>query len=343
VASAFAIPSLGISDESGREVAEPIASVTKLMTAHLVLDDHPLRPGEAGPLITVSQEDVNLYLDDQTSDQSSVEVRVGEVLSEYQLLEGMLVGSANNFANMLAVFDAGSVSSFVAKMNAEAARLHMTQTHYADASGYMKTSVSTAASQLKVAARDVTNPVFDQIVDSSSVTLPVAGTVRSTTPFIGTGEIVGVKSGFTVVAGGCDVLALRGDVGGVGVEVLAAVTGDHVDGNPIEGAGLKALSVAQAVMSRVRVLHPVRSGERVGVAEIAASSVPVVSRSEVTVVGWPGQRVRESFDLLARPHTGSSAGFVVGRITVRVGRQESRVTVRTSQRLPTPTFWERVF
>ncbi len=342
VASAFTIPSLGISKQSGSETARPIASLTKLMTAHIVLADHPLRPGEAGPSITVSEDEVAMYLQDVASGQSILAVQAGEVLTEYQLLEGMLVHSANNFADMLAIFDAGSVSAFVTKMNAASASMGMTQTRYADASGYESTSVSTPAALLKVAARDVANPVFDQIVDESSVSLPVDGVVGSSTPFVGVDGVVGVKSGFTLRAGGCDVLALRRNVGGVPVEVLAAVVGDHVGGDPVAVAGVQALGVAREVMSRLGALDAVRGGQRVGSAAIAASSVPVVARGQATVVGWPGQRVRESFDLLARPRAGSPAGFEVGRITVRVGTETSQVAVRTSRRLQAPTFWERV-
>ncbi len=137
VQSAIAIPALGITAQSGPEVAEPIASVTKLMTAHIVLTDHPLTVGEQGPTITITPLDVTIYEDDVASDQANIEVAVGEVLTEHQLLEGMLVHSANNFADLLAISDAGSISAFVTKMNSTAASLGMTDTQYADPSGYL--------------------------------------------------------------------------------------------------------------------------------------------------------------------------------------------------------------
>ena len=223
VQSAIAIPALGISAQSAPQIEAPIASVTKLMTAHVVLSDHPLAPGEDGPSITITGNDVELYEDDVASDQANIQVAVGEVLTEHQMLEGMLVHSANNFADLLAIWDAGSIAAFVTKMNADAASLGMTQTQYADASGFSTQSVSTPADQLKVASQDVANPVFDQIVDMPTVTLPVGGTVGSYTPLLGVDGVVGVKSGFTSAAGGCDILALLQNVNGIPVEVLAAV------------------------------------------------------------------------------------------------------------------------
>ncbi len=62
-------------------------------------------------------------------------VQPGEELTERQLLNGLLVHSANNFADVLAQWDAGTMPAFVAKMNAAAAALGMAHTHYADASG----------------------------------------------------------------------------------------------------------------------------------------------------------------------------------------------------------------
>ena len=62
-------------------------------------------------------------------------VQPGEKLNERQLLDGLLVHSANNLADVLAQWDAGSIPAFVAKMNATATSLGMTHTHYADASG----------------------------------------------------------------------------------------------------------------------------------------------------------------------------------------------------------------
>lgn len=343
VEAAYTIPSLGVSDESGPEVPAPIASVAKLMTAYVVMHDHPLAPGQSGASITITPNDVGLYEDDVASGETNVEVQTGEVLSELQLLEGMLVHSANNYADLLAIFDSGSLSVFVAKMNAAATSLGMTQTDYTDPSGFTPTTVSTAADQLKVAAQDMANPLFAQIVNLRSVTLPVAGTVPSYTPLLGLDDVVGVKSGFTSAAGGCDVLALVHTFDAMRIEVLAAVFGYHTGVDVLDPAGLEALSVARSAMSGVRVEEVARTGQQVGTASAAGYSVPVVVRGTATVVAWPGQQVTESFALEHRPRSGAWRGSAVGTLTVGLGGQKTQVSVRTGRRLPTPTFWQRVF
>jgi len=342
VQTAIAIPSLGVNAQSGPEVPQPIASLTKMMTAHVVLTDHPLSVGDQGPTITITQNDVTLYNEDVQSDQTNVQVAVGEVLTENQMLEGMLVHSASNFADLLAIWDAGSVSAFVTKMNSSAASLGMTQTQYVDASGFSTQSVSTAADQLKLATQDVANPVFDQIVDMPAVTLPVAGTVASITPLVGIDDVVGVKSGFTSAAGGCDVLALQEHVHGLSVEVLAAVVGDHVGADLITGAGLDALSIARPAMSSVQEVDLASRGRRLAEATVLGHSVPVVARADLSVLAWPGQRITESLHVARGPRAGAAAGWRLGTVTVRVGPEKLQVTVRTGKRLPPPTLLQRV-
>jgi D-alanyl-D-alanine carboxypeptidase (penicillin-binding protein 5/6) len=343
VQSAIAIPALGITAQSGPEVAEPIASVTKLMTAHIVLSDHPLSAGEEGPTITIAPLDVTLYEEAVESDQANIQVAVGEVLTERQMLEGMLVHSANNFADLLAIWDAGSISAFVTKMNATASSLGMTNTQYADASGYSAQSVSTPADQLKVATLDVANPVFDQIVDMPTVTLPVGGTVPTYTPLLGVDGVVGVKSGFTSAAGGCDVLALLESVHGTPVVVLAAVVGNRVGTDVITGAGLEALSIARPAMSSVQSVDLAPRGTRLAVATASGHTVSVVARSDLSVLAWPGQRITASLHVARRPRAGAPAGWAIGTVTVRAGPEKLQVAVRIAKHLPSPTFLQRVF
>jgi D-alanyl-D-alanine carboxypeptidase (penicillin-binding protein 5/6) len=343
VQSAIAIPVLGVTAKSGGQVAQPIASLTKLMTAHLVLTDHPLSVGEQGASITITASDVALYETDLESDQTNIEVAAGEVLTEDQLLEGMLVHSASNFADLLAIWDAGSVAAFVTKMNASAAPLGMTQTQYADASGFSTQSVSTAADQVKVASVDIVNPVFDQIINMPAVTLPIVGTVGTTTPLLGNDNVVGVKSGFTSAAGGCDVLALREDIHGVPVEVLAVTVGDHMGADVITNAGLQALSIARLAISSVRDVEVASRGQQLAVASVSGHSVPVVAASELSVLAWPGQRVTESVQITRHPRAGTPAGWRLGSVTFRVGHEKLQTALRTGKRLPSLTLLQRVF
>ncbi len=183
--------------------AAAIASVAKVMTAYLVLRDHPLRLGEDGPAITLTDADVADTDRRRGQEESVVSVAAGEQLTELQALQALLLPSANNVAAVLARWDAGSVDRFVARMNATARSLGMTHTRYTDPSGYDDATVSTAADQMRVVDRAMRLPVFASIVATPSVTLPVAGTVHNTNTLLGQEGFVGVKTGSDDAAGGC--------------------------------------------------------------------------------------------------------------------------------------------
>jgi serine-type D-Ala-D-Ala carboxypeptidase (penicillin-binding protein 5/6) len=181
----------------------PIASLAKVMTAYLVLHDHPLGVGEDGPTITLTEDDVADTDRRRGGDESVVSIVAGEQLTERQALQALLVPSANNIAAVLARWDSGSSARFVAEMNATARSLRMTRTHYTDPSGYDDATVSTAADQMSIVGRALGLAAFANIVAEPSATLPVAGTVHNTNTLLGRDGFVGVKTGSDRAAGGC--------------------------------------------------------------------------------------------------------------------------------------------
>ena len=220
--AAVEIPSLGYADQSALEGPVPIASLAKMATAVVVLRDHPLAVDASGPSITISADEANQFDVDLQNDETNIPLQAGEMLTERQLLEATLIASANDAAYALAVWDAGSVPAFVAKMNALVSSLGARETHYADASGFDPASVSTAADTLRIAAAGMAIPAFAAVVAMPTVSLPLAGVVHNVVKLIGTDGIVGVKSGYTSQAGGCMVLAAYRTVRGRSVLVLAA-------------------------------------------------------------------------------------------------------------------------
>jgi D-alanyl-D-alanine carboxypeptidase (penicillin-binding protein 5/6) len=227
----------------------PIASVAKVMTAYLVLRDHPLRRGQDGPTITLTDDDVADT--DRRADQgeSVVTVAAGEQLSERQALQALLIPSANNIAVVLARWDAGSEGRFVARMNAVARSLGMSETRYTDPSGYDDATVSTAADQVRIVQRAMRLPVFADIVATPDAALPVAGTVHNTDALLGHDGFVGVKTGSDDAAGGCFAFRAIRWIDGRRTAVTGVVLGQPGD-DPI-AAGLEA---ADALVDRVAAL-----------------------------------------------------------------------------------------
>jgi serine-type D-Ala-D-Ala carboxypeptidase (penicillin-binding protein 5/6) len=226
--------------------AAAIASLAKVMTAYLVLGDHPLRPGEDGPTITLTDADVADTDRRRGQQESVVPIAAGEQLTERQALQALLLPSANNIAAVLARWDAGSVERFVARMNATARSLGMTYTRYTDPSGYDDATVSTAADQVRIVDRAMRLPVFASIVATPSATLPVAGTVHNTNTLLGHNGFVGVKTGSDEAAGGCFAFRAVRWIGGKWTMVTGVVLGQP--GYDRIAAGLAA---GEAMVDRI--------------------------------------------------------------------------------------------
>jgi D-alanyl-D-alanine carboxypeptidase (penicillin-binding protein 5/6) len=232
----------------------PIASVAKVMTAYLVLRDHPLRAGQDGPTITLSDADVADTDRRRDRQESVVSISVGEQLTERQALQALLLPSANNIAVVLARWDAGSADRFVARMNATARSLGMTRTRYTDPSGYDDATVSTAADQVRIVDRAMRLPVFASIVATPSATLPVAGTVHNTNTLLGHNGFVGVKTGSDDAAGGCFAFRAVSWIDGKRTTITGVVLGQP--GYDLIEAGLAA---ADAMVDRIAG-HPAPPG-----------------------------------------------------------------------------------
>ncbi|MGH2940585.1 MAG: D-alanyl-D-alanine carboxypeptidase family protein [Solirubrobacterales bacterium] len=251
--AAVAVSGLGSLGTSGSGEPVPIASLAKVMTGYLVLREDPLGPGEEGFTMEVTEADVEDFRRRVDSNQSVVAVEAGEVLSERQALEALMLPSANNVAVMLAVHEAGSVEAFLGEMNEAAAELGMGGTHYTDPSGLEDTTVSTAADQLKLGRAAMADPTFAEIVAMPSTVLPVVGEVANFNELVGHEGFVGIKTGSDDAAGGCLLFARRIEVDGHTRTVLGAVLGQR-DGDLIQAAldSAKALAESAAAAARGR-------------------------------------------------------------------------------------------
>jgi D-alanyl-D-alanine carboxypeptidase (penicillin-binding protein 5/6) len=233
---------------SPQEQPVPIASVAKVMTAYVVLERHPLSGANDGFTITITEAQAQDAARATAEHQSGVAVAAGERLTERQLLEGLLIPSGNNIAWILAARVAGSETSFVAEMNAEARALGMDHTTYTDPSGFDPGTVSTAADQLRVFQRAIRFPAFRQIVSMASVTLPVAGALTNFNPLIADGY--DGKTGSDSAAGGCLAFFTQATVGRRPVTAVGVVLGQGQGSDTSEllaAAGETAKQLVQSV------------------------------------------------------------------------------------------------
>ncbi|MCW3017898.1 MAG: D-alanyl-D-alanine carboxypeptidase [Solirubrobacterales bacterium] len=269
----------------------PIASVAKIMTAYLVLREHPLTRRRQGFTITITPADVADEQRRVALGESTVSVRAGERITEREALQALLLPSANNIAALLAIHDAGTLAAFVARMNATAHALGMRATTYTDPSGFSPDTISTATDQLRLARVAMREVAFATIVAEPSTVLPIAGPVANFNSLVGTDGYVGIKTGSDGAAGGCLVFAKEITVAGRRLTVLGAVLGQH-QGPPIEAALAAARRLGDSLAAAVRVETVLPAGTRV----LSASSTDgrhttALTSAALREIGWGGLKL----------------------------------------------------
>src|ERR1039458_2417738 len=209
----------------GTQVPAPTASVAKLITALVVLKAKPLQAGQQGPLITLTAADVAIYGQYLNEQGSVVPVATGEVISEYQMLEAMLLPSANNMADSLAIWSYGSLATYAQAANIFLAHEGLSQTHVGiDASGYDPTTTSTAHDLVLLGELAIQNPIARGIVSQPSVTgIPLTTIVKNVNSLLGTDGIIGIKTGNTDQAGGVFVSASQVVINGRTVTIVTSL------------------------------------------------------------------------------------------------------------------------
>ena len=234
-------------------IVRPTASVAKTMTALVILEVHPLLPAQAGPILTMTRQDVDDYRSIAAAGGSFAPVTLGEHLSERDLLVGLMLPSANNLALTAARWIDGSVAAFVARLNARAEQLGMSHTHFADPDGLAAATTSTAADLVLLGAAAVADDALLSVVSTTTATLPDGTVVTNLDQLLGVDPgWLGIKTGWTPPAGGCLLFAARRILapGAPPLTVVGAVLGQPPDGNadlahPELGA---AFSVARAAV-----------------------------------------------------------------------------------------------
>ncbi len=336
--AAIALQGVGLIGVHGSGKPTPIASIAKVMTAYVVLRDHPLSGTAAGPRITVTPADVATYRADDGAGQSVVAVRVGEHLSERQALEGLLLPSGNNLASLLARWDARRQARFVARMNAQARALGLAHTHYADASGVQAATVSTAADQVALAMRAMALPAFGQTVAMAQATLPIAGPQDNLDRLLGKDGIVGIKTGSTSEAGGCFVFAARERLPGRSVTVVGAVLHQHAGpagSSPIAPAFNATTTLLGSTRGALAQRRVIKRGDTLGWVKAPWSDrVALVAASSASFIGWPGLAIHARIATALALSPPVSPGQNTGTVVLASGQQRATVALVASRAVP---------
>lgn len=310
--AAVSILGSDILETNGVQTPVPIASTAKVITALLVLDKHPLKTGQQGPVITLTGADVELYKNYAAQDGSLVPVAAGEKISEYQMLQAIMLPSANNIADTMAIWAFGSLEAYADKANIWLDQHGLNDTFVgSDASGMSPTTTSTASDLAKLGKLAMQNPILAEIVGQSEATgIPLTTSVKNYNSLLGTANIVGIKTGNTAQAGGVFMSASRVNVNAKPVTIVTAVAQA-----PDRAAALKtSLALVQSAQANFSSVQIVRAGEVVGSYKVPwGDTIPAVASKDLSVKVWngkPSQAIVNLKDVPADARAGQVAGTV---------------------------------
>jgi D-alanyl-D-alanine carboxypeptidase (penicillin-binding protein 5/6) len=296
-----------------------VASLTKLMTAHLVL-----RYAHLGTVVATGSDAVAVG-------ESSVPLALGERQTVHALLAALIVHSANDASIVLAhavmrepkaeaaaaqaarqrhrPLPAGPVARFVLLMNAEARRLGLDDTAYRTPHGLDEPGAhSSARDVLELARLDMASPVFRALAGRRTVTIPGHRLQTSNTLLAAYASLDGVKTGHTDQAG----WNLAASAERRGVRLYAILLGSPDEAH-------RDRDVARLLdwgFDRFKRARLVREGQTFG----HAGGVRVIAAKGLAVMLDPGEQVRERIVLPSRLEHRVGTGDRLGYVELRSGR-----------------------
>lgn len=334
-----------------------IASLTKLVTVLVGLEAAPVEAGTDGPLYTVSENDALLVDEVREQDGTFAPMPVGLQLTTRQLLELVLVPSANNYAIAYARWVFGSDEAFLAATNDWLTRNGLESLHIVDASGLSDDNLGGASDIVRLSRLALEDPLVADIVQRSVIDVPGLGEITTTNRLLGEPGVIGLKTG-TVYPESYNLAAAQRDLGSGRDLVAIAVTLDRPDA---ESRADDTRAVLAAAVSTIQTVSLVERGDPLGtVTTWQGDEIELVADAGAGVALVPGETASRTVELgtvLAGPR-----GSVVGTVHITAPfvqgssdapeasdaplatetEQSAQVQIVTASAIEAPDFWWRL-
>ncbi|GAC1500921.1 MAG: hypothetical protein NVS1B10_04830 [Candidatus Saccharimonadales bacterium] len=325
----------------GEHTPVPTASTAKLITALLVLQVKPLTVADPGPNITLAANDEALYNNYASEQGSVVAVKAGQLLTERQMLEGMLLPSANNFADSLAIWAYGSLVAYKSAANDYLAKNNLTSTRVGDdASGYAPNTVSNAHDLIVIGKLALAEPVIAQIVNQKAIdNFPLAGTLKNVNSLLGEAGIVGIKTGNTDQAGGVFVAAAKININTKPITLFTSLAAS----TNLYSALKESSTLVKSLESDYQTTRIVSKNQIVGSYRLPwGGQISAISKNDLNQVEWNGKKVTGNIELkplISSKHEYPNiAGVITTNATTLSDRQQLQIFLSNQPKKP-PYWW----
>lgn len=313
------------------DTVRPIASITKLVTALVVLEKAPLAAGEQGPTITLDAAAGALDEQYRAINGSVAPAEAGLALTQRQLIDLALVWSANNYADTLATWAFGSIDAYVTAANDWIARQGIEGLQVADATGFSPQSAGSPRALLELGRLALADPAVAESVALQRIDVPGVGAFENRNTALGLDGVTGLKTGTTIEAGACLLFSGRAEIGGETVDVVGVV----LDADVHAQAAADARGLLRSVMDDYRSVELARADEIVARWEAPWGETTELRTSDAAMTVVWGDATSQAFVPTPTLRAGGSAPDAPSMI-VQLGAEQVRVPLEWSGAIEGP-------
>jgi D-alanyl-D-alanine carboxypeptidase (penicillin-binding protein 5/6) len=329
----------GVWAASGSDEARPIASISKIVTALVILDAKPLTgPDDPGPTITFDKAAHDLYDEYYVQGVTVAAMPTGSTMTLHDALATMLIPSASNYAEAVSTWAFGSQSGFVGATRRWLSAQGFTGTTIVEPTGISSRNTSTPSDLLAIGKLAAANPTIAKLAATSSISLPNVGVRSNTNGLLGTLGITGLKTG-NLGEGTYNLLYTASlDVGAA--EPLS-VTGVVLGGFSRDEANGSVIGLLDSIRSGFHDVPLATAGQQVGSFSTpwGATARMVVDQS-ASIFTWSDTPI--TVDMQTTTPAAYEDGEVIGTITWTAGPNTATANVVIEGTIDPPTEWWRL-
>lgn len=337
--SAVASKAYGVLETHGETAPQATASTAKLISMLAVIRARTF-DDKKGASIQFSAADRARYDAYVAGNGSTVAVYDGLTWTQYQAMQAVLLRSANNVADTLAIWAFGSLSEYQAYAQAMVRSFGMHDTTIGtDASGYSATTTSTAHDLAILAQHVLDEPVLCEIMSQTTATLPWVGQITNTGVYVGKNGVTGMKTGYIGDAsGGVYVLSGQQTEDEYTNDIITVVMG--APGNSSREAQDAAYALYESARNNSTLVTVAEKGAVLGEYQLpwTHATLPAQVNETVKVFMWHGTSLEYRIDISA-----AETGVVpTGQLYARYGEQRVSSAVTTPEAVSSPPLWWRL-
>ncbi|QLD10997.1 D-alanyl-D-alanine carboxypeptidase family protein [Microbacterium oleivorans] len=329
----------GVWARYGDDEPRPIASITKLVTALVVLDAFPLADAsDVGPTLTFDRADHALYDAYFVRDATIAAMPAGSSMSLRDALATMLVPSASNYAEVIAVWAFGSVDGYRRAADRWLSARGLERTTIVEPTGLDPRNTSTPTDLIALGRLAKADPTVSAIAATPSVSFPATGPLANTNRMLGEMGIDGLKTGTLEDSGSNLLYSATVDVGTA--EPLRVI-GVALGGASQQAVGASAAGVLQRLAAGFHRTALAQPGQRIGTYTTAwGSSLDVVLAEGASLLTWSDTPI--VVEMQHREPVEWVDGETIGEVTWTAGPETDSTPVVLEGMIEPPTAWWRL-